>query len=153
MELLPNWSNIEKNRNLFQVAIDTSINESAQGSPKCSQANHATIRYEPSELRQIYMQNRHDQRYKQLPFGSIRNIRHYRLNKRPSKTRNRKERLGQKGVNLTNLHQIQINDGDGNLHDTNLRIATVNVQSIKNKEQALINYANEYSLDIIAVTE
>ena len=74
-----------------------------------------------------------------MPFGAIRQIRDLRLNHKYSKTkpRSRKE-LHQQGINFNNLTQVEINYKDGSIHDTQVTTATINIRTVKNKEQLLL---------------
>ena len=51
------------------------------------------------------------------------------------------------------MTQVEIHAPDGSLHETQLTIATLNTQSIKNKEQLVLRELNHKNIDICIVTE
>ena len=76
-----------------------------------------------------------DSKYCILPFSSINNIRALGLNKQKTRKHNNRCLLKPKKVNTKNL--IQINQTRKN-NSNNIRIATINVRSIKNKQQQIV---------------
>ena len=70
--------------------------------------NNKLIVYEPTALREMRSHLQHDQRLRQLSFGTLDKIRRLGLNNKPTKDRlHLREHLHQYGANLTNLINIK----------------------------------------------
>ena len=112
--------------------------------------NKSTIHYEPIALRGIGDKLHHDKRLCVLPFGAIKTIRDLRLNVKPGSC-HYKTRIGfrQDGVNRENLVKIKRTS----YHDPNIIIATVNIQSLKNKELQVSELFDDYAVDVLVLTE
>ena len=105
---------------------DSSANQSLKDKPSYC------LHYDPSVLKTICHNTNHDQRYKILPFGAIARIRELKINNRLS----RKKALPRirhtpAGINHKNLIQVEVNKDNGTIHDTQLRIGTINIRSIR----------------------
>ena len=92
-----------------------------------------------------------------LPFGAIWQIRDLCLNKKKNKRKYRKNLhmhlLKQTGVNHKNLKEVNYDDRDREDPIKYLRIGTVNTDSIKNKQEIVLEAINRYHLDLLVVTE
>ena len=108
--------------------------------------------FEPNELRAINDCNKHDKRFKILPYGTIRRIRELQINRRRQKASIKSE-LRQPGVNHNNLIHMRPTNTEGQFYTSNLNIATVNVRSLKNCEQQVLNEIIEGSIDVLVITE
>ena len=86
-----------------------------------------------------------------FPFGTIRRIRELRIQKRIQQWK-RTNKNRQHGLNVRNLRQIQTHNPI-NEQLKYERIATVNIRSIKHKEDLLRNAINDHKIDITIVTE
>ena len=113
-----------------------------------------SLTYDPSVLKTICRNTKHDQRYKILPFGAITRIRDLKINNRLSR-KNAQPRIRHTpaGINYRNLIQVELNKNNGIIHDTQLRIGTINIRSIKKNDQVLLREIIHSNLDIIIVTE
>ena len=70
--------------------------------------NNKLIVYEPTALRAMHENLQHDQRLRQLPFGTLDRIRHLELKNKPTKNKlHLREHLHQYRVNLQNLINIR----------------------------------------------
>ena len=99
----------------------------------------------------INRETRYNQMYRILPFGVISVIRTLKLNCKKIKN-NKQHNIMQKGVNLDNLTHIQITK-TSELHDMKLKIATVNTQSIRNKDLQVMELIFDHRLDLVVATE
>ena len=110
------------------------------------------LSYGPNELRAINDQNKHDKRFKILPFRTIRRIRELQINRRRQKTSIKSEPK-QPGVNHNNLIHIRPTNTKGQFYTLSLNIATVNVRSLKNCEQQVLNEIIKGNIDVLVITE
>ena len=76
-----------------------------------------------------------DSRYKTLNFGKIRRVHELQLNKKKQKLTSRIPSIPQQRPNLSNLIHIEPLTPRSTLFFNSIKIATGNVQSLKNKEQ------------------
>ena len=95
----------------------------------------------------------HDIRYKTLNFGTIRRVCKLQLNKKKQKLTSRVLSIPQQGPNLSNLIYIEPLTPRSSLFINSIKIATGNVQSLKNKEQTLLHELIEQDIDIMVVTD
>ena len=88
-----------------------------------------------------------------FPFGTIRRIRELEIQRRIQQRRksNQNNNNKQHGINVRNLKQIQTHQNNQLVKHE--RIATVNIRSIKHKEELLRNAINDLKIDITQVTE
>ena len=153
--------------NLIQVDIDLGHQHKGHGHQysacnmrhNASSANQSlkdkpSLRYDPSVLKTICHNISHDQRYKILSFGAIARIRELKINNRLS----RKKALPRirhtpTGINHNNLIPVVVTKDSGTIHDTQLRIGTINIRSIKRNDQLLLREIIYSDLDIIIATE
>ena len=107
--------------------------------------------YSHNELMVIHRETRNNQKYRILPFGAISEIRSLKLNHK--KIKNSKQHITkQKGVNPDNLTHVQIKK-ILEPHNSKLKIAKVNTQSIRNKELQVIELISDHKLDLMEATE
>ena len=67
--------------------------------------------------------------------------------------RSMKQGVHQTGVNKDNLIQIDIHDKHNNVHTTRLTIVTLNVRSLKSKDQIVLDAMIKYQIDVLVLTE
>ena len=144
--------------NLIQVDIDLGHQHNVQHNyPSVNQSlkdkSNNTLTYDPSVLKTICRNTKHDQRYKILPFGAITRIRDLKINRLSRKNAQPRIRHTPAGINYRNLIQVELNKNNGIIHDTQLRIGTINIRSIKKNDQVLLREIIHSNLDIIIVTE
>ena len=82
LDLCVSWSKNRKNKNLIEVNND----EFLASTTRSVHAFGTQLSYEPNELRTIKDWNKHDKRFKTLPFGAIRQITELQINRRRQKT-------------------------------------------------------------------
>ena len=113
--------------------------------------NNKRIVYEPAALRAMRECLQHDQRLRQLPFGTLDRIRKLDLNNKPTKNKlHLHQQLHQYRVNLHNLIRIK---KTGYKLDTKIAFATCNIQSLRYKELQVSQLITNYSLDFLVLTE
>ena len=107
--------------------------------------------YEPAALRAMRECLQHDQRLRQLPFGTLDRIRKLDLNNKPTKNRlHLHQQLHQYRINLHNL--IRVKKTGYKLY-TKITFATCNIQSLRYKELQVSQLIEDYSLDFLVLTE
>ena len=116
--------------------------------------------YDPVALRKIKHVTKTDNKYKQLPFGTIRNIHELRLNRRK-----RGSRGGQRKSNvmitldksirvvLKNLQPLPYSSHKVTKHTGKLWLLLTNTQSLRNKEDILSDYMRREAIDVVIATE
>ena len=145
--------------NLIQVDIDLGHQHNVQHNyPSVNWSlkdkSNNSLTYDPSVLKTICHNTKHDQRYKILPFGAVTRIRDLKINNRLSR-KNAQPRIRHTpaGINYRNLIQVELNKNNGIIHDTQLRIGMINIRSIKKNDQVLLREIIHSNLDIIIITE
>ena len=129
-----------KRKNLIEVTVQP------------DHVNHDQRCYDRSALLTIREQIGRNSMFNRIPYTAVKNIRSLKLNKtRVKKRRNRKIKYVPR-VNLNNLSDITPKT-DGHLHTDKLRIATINVRSLRNKDSVIYNYLLEQGLDVAVLTE
>ena len=93
-----------------------------------------------------------DTRYSKIPFQTINLVRKLKINKRSSKLDLQCQPITQSKINTKNLVNIHITSKDHTITN-NLRIATINTRSIKNKVELVLENSELESIDILAITE
>ena len=149
LDLCLNWSKNGKNKNLTEV----NNCEFIASTTRSVHAFGTQLSYEPNELRAIKDQNKHDKRFKTLPFRAVRWIWELQINRRRQKTSIKSEPNKQLGVNHNNLIHIRPTNTEGQFYTSNLNIATVNVRSLKNCEQLVLNEIIKGNIDVLVITE
>ena len=113
--------------------------------------NNKLIVYEPAALRAMREHLQHDQRLRQLSFGTLDRIRKLELNNKPMKNRlHLHEHLHQYRVNLHNLINIK---KSGYKMDRKITFTTCNIQSLRYKELQVSQLIADYALDFLLLTE
>ena len=127
------------------------IVSSRPGGQRRGSLNNKLIVYEPATLKEMRSHLQHDQRLRQLSFGTLDKIRRLGLNNKPTKDRlHLREHLHQYGANLTNLINIK---KSGYKMDSKITFATCNIQSLRYKELQVSQLFTDYALDFIVITE
>ena len=120
--------------------------------PKLHKSGEVPIRtYSCKELMVINKETRQNQSYTILPFGAISEIRSLKLNCKRINN-NKWHNIKQKGVNPYNLTHVQITK-TLEPHNSKLKIATVNTQSIRNKDLQVMELISDHNLDLMVATE
>ena len=89
-----------------------------------------------------------------VPYKAIATIRMLRINRKTIRTRhNRLQQLRQKGINRSNLQNIQISEVTIPKPNMQCKIAMVNAQSIRNKDVLLTQEIATNNIDITLITE
>ena len=115
-----------------------------------------TIRYSTTELRHILhdYEDRHDYRYKVMKINAIKSVRKLGLNhkKRRHKYTAQKRRDAKTNVGPTPNNLIRIKK-QSHRNDTNIIIGICNTQSVRNKDLQVSNLLDNYSMDVLVLTE
>ena len=120
--------------------------------PKLHKSGEVSLRtYSQNELMEINRETRNNQMYRILPFGVISEIRSLKLNHKKIKN-TKQHNIMQKGVNPDNLTHIQTSK-TLSTHNSKLKIATVNTQSIRNKDLQVMELISDHRLDLMVATE
>ena len=115
-----------------------------------------TKRYTPAELRHILhdYEDLHDHRYKIMPINAIKADRNLKLNHKrrrhkytAQKRREAKRDTGRRTGNLIKIKK------QSDREDTNIIIGTCNTQSIRNKDLQISDLLDNYSMDLLIITE
>ena len=96
---------------------------------------------------------KHDNRYKTLNYGTVRRVCELWLNNKKQKLTSRILRIPQQGPTFSNLIHITPITLTGTFFNNSIKIATGNIQSLKNKEQTLLYELTELDIDVMLVTE
>ena len=148
LDLCLSWSKNRKNKNLIEI----NNGEFLASTTRSVQAFGTQLSYEPNKLRAIKDWNKHDKRLKILLFRVIRQIRELQINRRRQKTLIKSEPK-QLDVNHNNLIHIRPTNTKSQFYISNLNIATVNVRSLKNCEQQVLNEIITGNIDVLVITE
>ena len=139
-------------KNLKTIKTIETVTDVLRPVPKLQISGEVPLRiYSCNELMVINKEARHNQIYRILPFGAIIEIRSLRLNHKKIKN-NKQHNIKQKGVNPYNLTHIQITKTLES-HNSKLKIATVNTQSIRNKDLQVMELISDHNLDLVIATE
>ena len=110
------------------------------------------LTYSSSELRELWDITWHDNTYLVLNPGAISNIHRYKINRTKINTSQRHVKQP-RVVNKLNLKYIRtVNFGDKDLK-SNIRIATVNARSVRNKDQMIVQELTNNDIYIALITE
>ena len=89
-----------------------------------------------------------------IPYKAIAMIRKLIINQKPIRSRhNRLQRLRQKGINRTNLQNIFISKDSVPKPNTQCKIATINAQSVRNKDTLLTQEIITLNIDVTPINE
>ena len=130
----------QQNRNVVIVNINKSKH--------VNQRKH----YDRSELLTIRNTMTGNNMLNKVPFAAIKSVRSLGLNKRKKRRHRKYHDQPIRRIQHNNLREIQRKEV-GQIHTNKLKIATINVRSLKNKESVVYNYVIEKSLDIVVLTE
>ena len=116
-------------------------------------SSHKQITYSSAMLQNIGNKV-NDNRYLQTPQpGTIDTIRKLRINKRRIGTSHRSIPTNH-GPNISNLLFVNTNDNNNQeAASNNMRIATLNTRSVKNKDHLIVQQIHETDVDIAVITE
>ena len=125
--------------------------------------NHSTImactQYSGTELNMIKLGMVKNSHFKQLKNDVIIKIRKLHLNKR-GKRGGRKNRVGvrmaklkNRSVNMANNIKIQMANDHISQHRIMLQLSTINCQSVKSKEDQIIQHILDNNIDLVVLTE
>ena len=111
--------------------------------------------YSSDQLKSCRSFAKHDNRLKCLPFGVIRRIHQLRINKTHKSRRKQKtDKAATREVNISNLiHPYSESQSYVQYYKRNINCATINVCSLKRREQEVFDIIKDYNLDLVAVTE
>ena len=132
---------------------ELSPNTSALGSH--SQAYKATIgncSYNRQQLLAIKDMLKLDTKYCRIPFQTVNLVRKLKINRRSSKLDLQCQPILQSRINTKNLVKIDISPTK-HTPTNNLKIATINARSIKNKVELVLENSELESIDVLAITE
>ena len=118
-----------------------------------SQRSANYLCYNSKTLRQIHEIAEHDARYKILNFGTIRRVCELGIYRKKYRLKPRKPLIPQQGSNTKNLIHIKPQQAMSPSSTKLVKIATGNLQSLKNEEQSLLHQLIEQDIDIMVVTE
>ena len=149
LDLFTNWSQTRRANNLLPI----NITETKAGESRPLQRSTNDLCYDPKTLRQIQETTEHDTRYTILNFGTIRRVCKLGINRKKYRLIPRKPLIPQQGPNFNNLIHIKPQSTKSASSTKLVKIATGNVQSLKNKEQPLLHQLIEQDIDILVVTE
>ena len=108
------------------------------------------MHYDPAALRIIEDKVHHDKRLCMFPFGAIRTIRSLGLNVKPRfKSQSKRHGFKQYSVDKINLVTVK----RASLHDPNIILATVNIQSLKTKELLVSELFDDHAIHVLILTE
>ena len=110
------------------------------------------LKYDAAQLMTIKTRVEHDKSLRRLPFEAIRTIKHLKINKRRIRLSKSWSKLSRK-INLNNLQQVQIDPELPDLSSKNVKLATVNIRSLKSKSDYLMEILNREQIDILVITE
>ena len=89
-----------------------------------------------------------------IPYKAIATIRKLQINQKPIRSRHdRLQRYKQKGINRNNLQNIFISEDIVSKPNTQCKIGTISVQSIRNKDTFLTQEISTNSIDVTLSTE
>ena len=110
------------------------------------------LTYSSRELSKLWDSILHNNKYRVLNPGAISNICTHKINTTKISTSQRHVKQP-RGVNKSNLKYIRtVNFGDKDLKP-NIRIATANARSVKNKDQIIVQQLNNNDIDVALITE
>ena len=148
-DLFTNWTTTRETKSLLFINTTEFVVSTSRPLHK----NTNLLFYDSNTLKQIHNMTECDSRYKPLNFGTIRRVCELQLNKKKQNLTSRIPSIPQQGPNLSNLINIEPLTPRSTLFFNSIKIATGNIQSLKNKEQTLLHELIEQGIDIMVVTE
>ena len=153
LDLFTNWSQAAITNSLHYINT-SGIAARTSRTFIPSQTKATDLSYNLKTLRQIQQMAENDTRYKILSFGTIRRVHELGINRKKYRLKVRKPPILQQGCNTNNLIHIKPQQAKCPPPPTKpVKIATGNVQSLKNKEQPLLHQLIDKDIDIMIVTE
>ena len=108
--------------------------------------------YSSRDLKELQDNIKQDNTYLALNPGAISNIHKYKINRTKINTSQRHEKQP-RGLNKLNLKYIITTDFNDKDHMPNIRIATVNARSVKNKDQIIVQEHTNNDINAALITE
>ena len=108
--------------------------------------------YSSRELRELADHMQHDNKYLVLNPGAIGNICRFKINRTKGSTTKRQVKQP-RGVNTSNLIHIRTVDFSDKDPMPNIRIATLNARSVRNKDQIIVQELTNNDIDVALITE
>ena len=152
-DLFTNWSQAARTNSLHYINTSgTAARTFRTFIP--SQSKATDLSYNSKTLRQIWQMAENDTRYKILSFGMIRRVCELGINRKKYRLKASKPPTLQQGCNTINLIHIKPHQAKSPPPPTKpIKIATGNVQSLKNKEQPLLHQLIDKDINIMIVME
>ena len=153
LDLFTNWTQATRTNSLQYISASTTAVRAFKTSvpPREKPTN---LFYNSKTLKQIHRITEDDTRYKILSFGTVRRVRELGINRKKYRLKPSKPPIIQQGSNSTNLIHIKPQQAKSSSTPLKpIKIATGNVQSLKNKEQPLLHQLIDKDIDIMIVTE
>ena len=114
--------------------------------------NKPRLTYSGRELRELADRMQHDNKYLVLNPGAIGNIHKLKTNRTRGKTTKRQTKQP-RGVNTLNLIHIRTVDFGDKDPMPNIRIATLNARSVRNKDQIIVQQLTNNDIDVALITK
>ena len=152
LDLFTNWFQTARTNNLHYINTTKAVARTFRTFIP-SQRKASDLSYNSKILRQIQEMAENDTRYKILNFGTIRRVHELGIYRKKYRLKARKPPIPQQGSNTNNLIYIKPQQAMCPPPPTKLvKIATGNVQSLKNKEQPLLHQLIDKDINIMIVT-
>ena len=149
MDLFTNWTQTRRSNKLLPINITNTTTRASR--PLQTSTNGLCC--DSKTLRQIHEITEQDTRFKILNFGTIRRVCELGINRKKYRLVPRKPLIPQQGPNFNNLIYIKPQSFRSLSFTKSVKIATGNVQSLKNKEQLLLHQLIEQDIDIMIVRD
>ena len=134
LDLFTNWMQTTRTNNLQYINTYRTAGRTLRTFIP-SQQKATNLSYDPKTLKQIHQMAQEDTRYKILSFGTIRRVRELGINRKKYRLKASKPPTLQQGCNTDNLIHIKPQQPKSQSPPIKpIKIATGNVQSLKNKE-------------------
>ena len=155
LDLFTNWSQAARTNSLHCINTSrTAARTFRTSTPSQRKATDLFYNYNSKTLRQIQQMAENDNRYKILSFGMIRRVCELGINRKKYRLKASKPPILQQGCNTNNLIHIKPQQAKSPPPPTKpIKIATGNVQSLKNKEQPLLHQLIDKDINIMIATE
>ena len=114
--------------------------------------NKPRLAYSSRELRELADHMQHDNKYLVLNPGTAGNICKLKINRTRVKTTKRQTKQP-RGVNTSNLIHIRTVDFGDKDPMPNIRIATLNARSVRNKDHIIAQELTNNNIDVALITE
>ena len=153
LDLFTNWTQTTRTNNLQYINTYRTAGRTLRTFIP-SQQKAINLSYDPKTLKQIHQMAQEDTRYKILSFGTIRRVCELGINRKKYRLKASKPPTLQQGCNTNNLIHIKPQQPKSQSPPIKpIKIATGNVQSLKNKEQSLLHQLIDKDIDIMIITE